>query len=73
MIVELEEGVGLEPCPFCGARAVLKTDMKQAVGTLSERPTHFWVKCENRQCGVSPAANLDQRVVISAWNQRQRV
>jgi Lar family restriction alleviation protein len=61
VIVELEEGTVLHPCPFCGGRAALKT----------ENGRWFWVKCTNPDCGASPTANRDQRIVIDAWNQRR--
>jgi Lar family restriction alleviation protein len=62
MIAELEEGITLEPCPFCGFEAVLKTT------TLLSAGTQYWVKCTNPQCGASPAANPDKQVAIKAWN-----
>lgn len=64
MIVELEAGVELEPCPFCGVEAVLKSDSTLGQGQ------YFWVKCTNPKCGASPAAGSDKLAVIEAWNRR---
>ena len=65
MIVELEEGIELEPCPFCGVAAVVK-----AATTMAQGP-YFWVKCTNPKCGASPAPSPDKQAVINSWNQRR--
>lgn len=58
-ITELQ-GVELKSCPFCGSGASAKGD-----------GVHFWVRCDNEQCGVSTKAiRADQRKAIDSWNAR---
>ena len=76
MILDIEAGVELKSCPFCGSDAVLRTDEFLAARDMPGAPAtpairnHFWVKCANRVCGASPAAAKNEGVAIDAWNAR---
>jgi Lar family restriction alleviation protein len=64
-IVELETEV--EPCPFCGAEAIVKTDRTPYCSKMTE---HYWVKCSNMDCAVSPTSHPSLEAAITRWNSR---
>jgi len=61
-VVETE--ITLKSCPFCGSEAFLKSD-HQMSGQY-----HFWVKCSNPKCGVSPSCSKTEKAATGAWNDR---
>ena len=73
MLVELESGVVLDPCPFCGSKALLKCDGWPSSVFPNNDPkyAYYWVKCQNPKCGVSPAATSSATSAVSAWNNRE--
>jgi Lar family restriction alleviation protein len=64
-IVEVETEV--KPCPFCGAKAVVKTEKTPYYCDMEE---HYWVKCSNTDCSVSPASYPNLEAAITRWNTR---
>jgi Lar family restriction alleviation protein len=64
-IVELETEI--RPCPFCGSEAIVKTDQTPPCSEMNE---HFWVKCSNADCSVSPKSHPKLEVAIARWNTR---
>ncbi|MFC1611033.1 Lar family restriction alleviation protein [Myxococcota bacterium] len=54
----------LEPCPFCGAKAVL-------IGMPTEAPRFFWVRC--RRCWSSSRPTFTRAGnAVRAWNRRSK-
>jgi Lar family restriction alleviation protein len=71
MIIEIEAGVELKACPFCGGDAVLRTENKPKFKyTDPDEPLLFWVKCTNARCAVSPQSKDKQDAAIETWNRR---
>jgi hypothetical protein len=66
-IVELE--TELRPCPFCGAEAIAKTDRMPSCSGMNE---HYWVKCSNADCAVSPKSHPNLDAAITRWNIRMQ-
>lgn len=71
MIIEVESGVELAKCPFCGSKPSLRMENSPKFKhTDPDRPLHYWVKCPNDECAVSPRSNKDQNKAVENWNKR---
>lgn len=55
------KGVLLKICPLCSSEASLHTN---DVG--------YWVKCNNKSCGISPTVETKQTDAVAKWNRRAK-
>lgn len=73
MIVEIEDGVELMPCPLCGSAPILRCD-GLIVGVIKNNKTvvanHYWAKCSNVECAITPRASKTQELAAEKWNSR---
>jgi len=69
----ISETIKLEPCPFCGAEAILLTDGRwysiHCQGPIMSDATN------GVTCGVQPhtAWHLSEDAAAAAWNQRPNI
>lgn len=62
----------LKPCPFCGCRPILKSDVRYP-RPERERVTAYEVVCTNMDCIIYDADDryfLKAQDAIDAWNRR---
>jgi hypothetical protein len=69
MIVEVEASVSLKSCPLCGEPAVMRTEGLMKFGVGHPVP-HYWVKCTNERCAISPKVQDSQEAAAESWNRR---
>lgn len=70
MIVPLEEGENVLPCPLCRGEAHLRSDESKQHLNVRIGGIGFWVKCEGDDCGISPAFARDRTTALARWNRR---
>ena len=56
----------LEPCPFCGCEATVKSKKYVYLGVM------YFAECENERCEVRPKTIMCQSKydAIATWNRR---
>ena len=75
MKMELASDETITGCPMCGEYASLHTAnvgafQKRAGEPINPTETLYWVKCDNKKCGVTQTAVNGRENALERWNRR---